>query len=241
MDRETKICAIVLVFLLVFLLAYVSHLKNQDYRVKIAQLETELNIRKEETEKEIKELREVQKILIEENSRLKEKLKRYETLSKYMEERLKTSNLGLSDEKIDEIITVFWEQINTYGFEPEKALAWIEQESSFRITVVSYKGAIGLTQIMPATGKEVAGWLGIQWKGTETLMDAVINLKIGFCYLNWCRERPAVKTEHQLFSAYFWGIGNLQKKSLDETTYSREIMERANQLKRILMTVEQIG
>lgn len=233
MDRETKICAIVLVFLLVFLLAYVSHLKNQDYRVKIAQLETELNIRKEETEREIKELREIQKILIEENSRLKEKLKRYETLSTYMEERLKTSNPRVSDEKIDEIITVFWEQINTYGFEPEKALAWIEQESSFRITAVSYKGAIGLTQIMPATGKEVAGWLGIEWRGSETLMDAVTNLKIGFCYLNWCRERPAVKTEHQIFSAYFWGIGNLQKKSLDETVYSREIFEKADQLKRM--------
>ena len=233
MDRETKICAIVLAFLLVFLLAYVSHLKNQDYRVKIAQLETELNIRKEETEKEIEELQEVQKVLIEENGRLKEKLKRYETLSNYMEQRFKTANPGLSDEKVDELITVFWDQVNTYDFEAEKALAWIEQESNFKITAISKKGAIGLAQIMPATGKEVAGWLGIQWRGTETLMDPVTNLKIGFCYLNWCRERPAVKTEHQVFSAYFWGIGNLQKKSLNETVYSREIFERADQLRRI--------
>ena len=233
MDRDTRIWAIVLAFVLVFLLAYVNHLKNQDYQIKIAQLETELNIRKEETEKEIKEFREIQKILLEENVRLKERLKRYETLSNYMKERLKEANPGISDEKIDEIITVFWEQINTYSFEPEKALAWIEQESNFKITAISKKGAIGLAQVMPATGKEVAGWLGIPWKGTETLMDPVTNLKIGFCYLNWCRERPAVKTEHQIFSAYFWGIGNLQKNSLDETTYSREIMERANQLRRI--------
>ena len=233
MDRETKICAIVLAFVLLLILVIVTYQKNQDYQIRIAQLETELAVRKEETEREIEELREVQKILIEENSRLKEKLKRYETLSNYMEERLKTSNPGLSDEKIDEIVAVFWEQTDTYGFEPEKVLAWIEQESSFRITVVSYKGAIGLAQIMPATGKEVAGWLGIPWKGTETLMDPELNLRIGFYYLNWCRERPAVKTEHQLFSAYFWGIGNLQKNSLDETVYSREIMERADQLRRM--------
>jgi hypothetical protein len=233
MDRETRIWATVLSFVLVFLLAYISHLKNQDYQVKIAQLETELVIREELLEREIKELKEVQKILIEENRELKEKLKRYETLSNYMEERLREANPGLSDELVDEIIAVFWEQTNTYGFEAEKTLAWIEQESSFKITAVSYKGAIGLTQIIPATGKEVAGWLGIQWRGTETLMDPVTNLKIGFCYLNWCRERPAVKTEHQVFSAYFWGIGNLQKKSLDETAYSREIMERAEQLRRI--------
>ena len=233
MDRETKICAIVLAFVLLLILVIVTYQKNQDYQIKIAQLETELAVRKEETEREIEELREVQKILIEENSLLKEKLKRYETLSNYMEQRFKTANPGLSDEKVDELITVFWDQIKEYGFEPEKALAWIEQESSFRITAVSYKGAVGLTQIMPTTGKEVAGWLGIEWKGTETLMDPVTNLKIGFCYLNWCRERPAVKTEHQIFSAYFWGIGNLQKKSLDETVYSREIMERAEQLRRI--------
>ena len=233
MDKETKICAIVLAFLLVFLLAYVSHLKNQDYQIKIAQLETELKIRKEETEKEIEELREVQKILIEENGRLKEKLKRYETLSNYMEQRFKTANPGLSDEKVDELITVFWDQVNTYDFEAEKALAWIEQESNFKITAISKKGAIGLAQVMPATGKEVARKMNIEWRGTETLMDPVTNLKIGFCYLNWCRERPAVKTEHQVFSAYFWGIGNLQKNSLDETVYSREIMERAIQLRRM--------
>ena len=112
MDRETRIWAIVLAFVLVFLLAYVSHLKNQDYQIKIAQLETELKIRKEETEKEIEELREVQKILIEENGRLKEKLKRYETLSNYMEQRFKTANPGYM-KKIDEI-TGFWEQANTY-------------------------------------------------------------------------------------------------------------------------------
>ena len=233
MSRETKIWGIVLAFVLLLMLVIATYQKNQDYQIKIAQLETELNIRKEETEKEIEELREVQKILIEENSRLKEKLKRYETLSNYMEQRFKTANPGLSDEKVDELITVFWDQIKEYDFEAEKTLAWIEQESSFKITAVSYKGAIGLTQIIPATGKEVAGWLGIQWRGTETLMDPVTNLKIGFCYLNWCRERPAVKTEHQVFSAYFWGIGNLQKKSLDETAYSREIMERAEQLRRI--------
>ena len=233
MDRETKICAIVLAFLLVFLLAYVSHLKNQDYQVKIAQLETELAVREELLEREIKELKEVQKILIEENRELKEKLKRYETLSGYIEERLKASNKGIEDELVDEIITVFWDQIKEYNFEPEKCIAWIEQESSFRITTVSYKGAIGLTQIMPATGKEVARNMNIEWRGRETLLDPELNLRIGFYYLNWCRERLAVVTEHQVFSAYHWGIGNLQRMGLNETVYSREIFERANQLKRM--------
>jgi predicted Holliday junction resolvase-like endonuclease len=100
MDRETKICAIVLAFVLLLILVIVSHLKNQDYQIKITQLETELVVRKELLEREIKELKEVQKILIEENRELKEKLKRYETLSNYMEERLKTSNPDLYVDKI---------------------------------------------------------------------------------------------------------------------------------------------
>lgn len=233
MDRDLKIWAVVLTIVFLVTLVIVSFQTQQDYLIEIAQLKTELSVKQEMLEKEIEELKEIQRVLVEENQELKEKLKRYETLSNYMEQRFKTANPGLSDEKVDELITVFWDQIKEYGFEPEKALAWIEQESSFKITAVSYKGAIGLTQIMPATGKEVAGWLGIEWRGTKTLMDPVTNLKIGFCYLNWCRERPAVKTEHQIFSAYFWGIGNLQKKSLDETAYSREIMERANQLRRM--------
>ena len=71
MDKETKICAIVLAFLLVLLIAYVSHLKNQDYQIKIAQLETELTVRKEETEKEIEKLQEAQNTLLKENDQLK--------------------------------------------------------------------------------------------------------------------------------------------------------------------------
>jgi len=233
MDRETRIWAIVLAFVLLLILVIVTYQKNQDYQIKIAQLETELTVRKEETEREIKGLQEAQKILIEENKELKEKLKRYETLSDYLERRLRASNKGIEDELVNVIVTVFWDQVNAYGFEAEKALAWIEQESNFKITAISKKGAIGLAQVMPATGKEVARKMNIEWRGTETLMDPVTNLKIGFCYLNWCRERPAVKTEHQVFSAYFWGIGTLQKKSLDETVYSREIFERANQLRRM--------
>jgi len=231
MDRETKICAIVLAFVLVFLLVIVTYQKYQDGLLKVAQLETELDVREKLLEREIKELKEVQKILIEENRELKEKLKRYETLSNYMEERLKTSNPGISDEKIDEIITVFWEQINTYGFEPEKCIAWIEQESNFKITAVSYKGAVGLTQIMPSTGQEIAFKMGFKYEGYKTLSDPITNLKMGFYHLKWGMENSV--NEHQGFSMYFWGYGNVKKKGLNETTYSREIMERAIQLRRM--------
>lgn len=231
MDRETKLCVIVLAFLLVFLLGYVSHLKNQDYQIKITQLETELAVREELLEREIKELKEVQKILLEENQELKEKLKRYETLSGYIEERLKASNKGIEDELVDEIITVFWEQVNTYGFEPEKCIAWIEQESNFKITAVSYKGAVGLTQIMPSTSQEIAFKMGFRYEGYKTLSDPITNLKMGFYHLKWGMENSV--NEHQGFSMYFWGYGNVKKKELVETNYSKSIFEKAEQLRRV--------
>lgn len=231
MNRDTRIWATVLSFVLLLMLVIVTHQKYQDSLFKIAQLETELAVREELLEREIKELKEVQKILIEENQELKEKLKRYETLSGYIEERLKASNKGIEDELVDEIITVFWEQINTYGFEPEKCIAWIEQESNFKITAVSYKGAIGLTQIMPSTGQEIAFKMGFRYEGYKTLSDPITNLKMGFCHLKWGMENSV--NEHQGFSMYFWGYGNVKKKGLNETAYSREIMERADQLRRM--------
>ena len=231
MDRDTRIWATVLSFVLLLMLVIVTHQKYQDGLFKIAQLETELVVREELLEREIKELKEVQKILLEENQELKEKLKRYETLSGYIEERLKASNKGIEDELVDEIITVFWDQINTYGFEPEKCIAWIEQESNFKITAVSYKGAVGLTQIMPSTGQEIVFKMGFKYEGYKTLSDPITNLKMGFYHLKWGMENSV--NEHQGFSMYFWGYGNVKKKGLVETNYSKSIFEKAEQLRRV--------
>ena len=50
---------------------------------------------------------------------------------------------------------------------------------------VSRSGAIGLTQIMPSTGKEIARKLGIQ---DYNLFDPETNIKFGIYYLNYCMD-----------------------------------------------------
>jgi soluble lytic murein transglycosylase-like protein len=64
------------------------------------------------------------------------------------------------------------------GISPRTAFGLVKAESSFRTRAVSPVGAVGLTQIMPATAR----WLK---PGTtrRDLMDPSFNLHLGFSYL----------------------------------------------------------
>lgn len=67
--------------------------------------------------------------------------------------------------------------------------ALVRQESKFKPAAVSNLGAIGLTQMMPDTGKLVAGWLGDADFQPDDLRDPVIALRYGAHYLAWLLER----------------------------------------------------
>ena len=71
--------------------------------------------------------------------------------------------------------------------------AWIfgvmRQESMFHPTIRSHAGAIGLMQIMPATGRRVAKGLGMPWSGKKTLVQPEDNIGIGSRYLRMGLDR----------------------------------------------------
>ena len=71
-----------------------------------------------------------------------------------------------------------------YGFDPRIFHALVREESSFNTDIRSWAGARGLSQVMPATGKRVAAWLG-RTITTRQLHDPEINLAIGSRYLNY--------------------------------------------------------
>lgn len=63
-------------------------------------------------------------------------------------------------------------------------LSVARSESLFMPDVRSSAGAVGLMQLMPATGKEVARKLGVNYAGHQTLVDPVSNARLGSEYLN---------------------------------------------------------
>ena len=62
--------------------------------------------------------------------------------------------------------------------------ALVREESSFNKDIVSWAGAKGLSQLMPATAKRVAGWVGVSVNST-TIFDPSTNLRIGSKYLGY--------------------------------------------------------
>jgi soluble lytic murein transglycosylase len=68
-------------------------------------------------------------------------------------------------------------------------LAVAEEESHFKRHAKSRRGALGLMQIRPATGRDVCKRNGIPWNGEATLFDPSTSLLIGATYLAELRER----------------------------------------------------
>ena len=99
------------------------------------------------------------------------------------------------------------------GFSIDRALifAFVRQESRFRARAVSYAGARGLMQLMPAT----AGWIaGERYRGAKRaeLFEPALNLSLGQRYIGMLLDQPDIAGN--LFyaaAAYNGGPGNLNK------------------------------
>lgn len=99
-----------------------------------------------------------------------------------------------------------------YRFDPAFVLSLIQVESSFRIRALSPMGAVGLMQVMPATGAVVARNLGLKIKITErVLQDPFVNLTLGVAYLAWLRDHYHGLSPYYLVAAYNVGPAKLDE------------------------------
>ena len=73
----------------------------------------------------------------------------------------------------------------TEEFEFDAALVWavMREESTYRPDIASPAGAIGLMQIIPPTGDQIAGYLGVDRFETDRLREPVTNIRFGTFYL----------------------------------------------------------
>ncbi len=105
-----------------------------------------------------------------------------------------------------------------YGLRPAFVAAIILNESSYDPSAVSSVGARGLMQLLPDTGKWVAGKLGIRDYTDDLLFDAETNLRLGVWYLDFLSDRyggdPVL-----VACAYHAGHGNVDTWL---TRYSRD-------------------
>jgi soluble lytic murein transglycosylase len=70
------------------------------------------------------------------------------------------------------------------GLSPLLLLAMIRQESFFDPTAGSAAGALGLTQVMPLTGEEIAAQLNVEDFSASDLLRPLVNIAFGAHYLS---------------------------------------------------------
>ena len=68
-------------------------------------------------------------------------------------------------------------------------VALIERESRFDPLAKGPRGSLGLMQLRPFVGEDVAGRIGVPWQGAQTLFDPVANVRIGTSYLKELLDR----------------------------------------------------
>ena len=73
---------------------------------------------------------------------------------------------------------------NRYGIDVYVTLAVIGTESGFNPRAVSYKGAVGLMQLMPSTAEWVSEKLNVEYN-YDALLDAEYNIMLGTYYLSY--------------------------------------------------------
>ena len=83
----------------------------------------------------------------------------------------------------------FERQANAAGIDSSWSYGIARSESLFMRDIRSSAGAIGLMQLMPATGREAAREISLPWVGAATLTNSVSNIRLGTYYLGKMLKR----------------------------------------------------
>lgn len=96
------------------------------------------------------------------------------------------------------------------GLDPYLVAAIVRTESGWRPSAVSARGAIGLMQIMPETGRWAAQQIGLDGFTEQWLFDPEVNLRIGCWYLAELK-REFNDDQVIVLAAYNAGRGNVRQ------------------------------
>lgn len=106
-----------------------------------------------------------------------------------------------------------------YGIDPPLLAALIKAESNFEPLAESRKGARGLMQITPSTGKWIAEKTGLKEYDDSMLFDPETNISLGSWYIDYLKNYYNSNFELVL-AAYNGGSGNVDKWLKDKSLSS---------------------
>ena len=108
---------------------------------------------------------------------------------------------------------LYWKDIlssaEEFDLDPYLVCGVIFTESGFRPDAKSSVGALGLMQLMPATGLEEAELLGIEGVTEESLMEPSLNIRLGCNYLRKLLDEFG--TDSVALAAYNAGPGRTRQ------------------------------
>jgi soluble lytic murein transglycosylase-like protein len=123
---------------------------------------------------------------------------------------LKERRSGLSEAEIARVAAAIVREAKIHEIDPNLVMAVIHIESRGNAYALSPVGAMGLMQIMPPTGEELAAKLDIPWRGSQTLFDPLLNVRLGIAYLEQLESRYGSMTT--ALAAYNWGPGRIDSR-----------------------------
>lgn len=89
----------------------------------------------------------------------------------------------------ERLADVIYAEAREHDLDPLLVAAVTAHESSFRPFAVSHKGAMGLMQIRPFVGEDVASRLQLTWDGPDALHRPEVNVRLGVRYFVELLER----------------------------------------------------
>ena len=123
---------------------------------------------------------------------------------------LASRTTGLTAGEVDAVARTVVGEAHRHALEPSLVLAVMHVESRYYNFAVSPVGAIGLMQVMPGTGEELAARLGIRWAGPQTLFEPTVNIRLGVAYLRELSDRYGSLST--ALAAYNWGPGRIDRR-----------------------------
>ncbi len=124
---------------------------------------------------------------------------------------LESRHTGLSRQEESGLARVIVREARKNRLDPALILAVVQVESGGYHQAISPVGAMGLMQLLPSTAEELAGKLGLDWRGPDSLYDPELNVTLGIAYLRQLANRFEGDVSTAL-AAYNWGPGRINRR-----------------------------